>query len=120
MQSDIKLMVKIYNTYDLDWMGDEVKNVEFLTKHHIIKKEDGGLNDISNYALLTNRSHQLIHYLEENDYKTYCELNALFKKLNLTLAPPTEEYYEKVRSILKRVKKEIKNGKRKRRKSRSR
>ena len=34
MQSDIKLMVKIYNTYDLDWMGDEVKNVEFLTNNY--------------------------------------------------------------------------------------
>lgn len=114
MQADIKLMVKIYKTYEVDWMCDDIKNIEFLTKHHIVKREDGGPNDISNYALLTDRSHHLIHYLEDNYYKEYIELNKLFKELNLSLEPPTTEYYEKVRRILKRVKKDMKNKNRKR------
>jgi hypothetical protein len=114
MQADIKLMVKIFNTTDIDWMGDEIIDVNFLTKHHIVKKEDGGANDISNYALLTPRSHHLIHYLEENYNKEYIELNKLFQELNLTLSPPTVEYYEKVKRIIKRVKKDMKNKNRNR------
>ena len=118
MNSDIELMIKIYKTYELDWMGDEIKNIKFLTKHHIVKREQGGLNDISNYALLTDRSHHLIHYLEEHYYKEYVELNKLFKELNLSLQPPTEEYFEKVRRILKVVKKDIKNKRRGKHRSR--
>ena len=120
MQADIKLMVKIYKTYEVDWMCDDIKNIEFLTKHHIIKREDGGPNDISNYALLTPRSHQLLHYLEENNYSAYCALNDLFRELNFSVEPPTAEYYEKVRKILRIVKKQIKNKDRKRKKARAR
>ena len=113
MNSDIEFMMKIYNTYDIDWMGDEIKSPSSLTRHHIIKREDGGENGISNYALLTNNSHHLMHYMEENNYKAYCELNSLFLELNRSMMPPTAEYYERVKSIIKKVKKEIKyNGRR--------
>ena len=114
MNPDIELMAKIYQTYELDWMCDEIKDVNNLTKHHIVKKADGGSNDISNYALLTDNSHHLIHYLEDHYHKAYVELNGLFKELYLSLQPPTEEYYERVRGILKVVKKDIKNKKRRR------
>ncbi len=112
MNSDIKWMIEQFQTYDVDWMGDEIININELTKHHIVKKEDNGYNDISNYALLTPRSHHLIHYLEDNYYNDYVALNKLFKELNQTFKPPTIEYYEKVKSILKRVKKDIKNNRR--------
>ncbi len=120
MQADIKFMLRIYKTYDLDWMGDEIKDVKYLTKHHIQKREKNGANEIYNYALLTPRSHQLLHYLEDNNYGAYCALNDLFRELNFSIAPPTAEYYEKVKKILRVVKKQIKNRDRKRRKTRSR
>lgn len=108
MNSDIEYMMKIYDTYDIDWMGDEIKSPSDLTRHHIVKREDGGENGISNYALLTNRSHQLMHYLEDNNYRVYCELNNMFLELNRSLMPPTSEYYANVKRIIKKVKKEIK------------
>ena len=116
MNQDLELMIKIYETYDVDWMGDEIKNLSDLTRHHIIKKEHGGENGISNYALLTKRSHSLLHYLEDNYNSEYNYLNSLFLELNRSLKKPTSEYYEKIRVVMKRVKKEIKNEKRNRHK----
>ena len=102
----------IYETYEVDWMGDSFSDPSQLTRHHIIKRERGGENGVSNYALLTQKSHILLHYLEENYYKAYLLLNQLFLSLNRSLKPPTPEYYEKVRSVIKKVKKDIKNSKR--------
>lgn len=112
MNQDVKLMLNIYETYDLDWMGDEIKDVNLLTRHHIIKKEDGGENGISNYALLTERSHHLLNYLEENDVYDFNLINNMLLELNRSLLPPTIEYYERMRSILKKVRKNIKNKRR--------
>ena len=115
MNDDIVFMMKIYGTYDIDWMGDEIKSSSDLTRHHIIKKEDGGENGILNYALLTTRSHHLMHYLEDNDYNTYCIINNMFLELNRSCKPPTVDYYSRMRAIIKKVKKEIKYNNRRRR-----
>ena len=114
MNEDICFMMKIYGTYELDWMDDTIKSPSDLTRHHIIKKELGGEDNIDNYALLTTKSHHLIHYMEDNYNKEYNYINSLFKELNLSVSPPTKDYYEKMRSVLKRVKKDIKNKKRNR------
>ncbi len=110
MNQDIEFMCKIYNTYDVDWMGDKINNN--LTRHHIIKKEHGGENGISNYALLTESSHHFLHYLEINYHNEYTLINKLFLYLNKSLIPPTKEYYEEMNVILKNVKKQIKNKRR--------
>lgn len=116
MNQDIEYMMKIYDTYKYDWMGDEIKNPSNLTRHHIIKREKGGKDVISNYALLTDNSHQLIHYLEIKDHNSYINLNELFLELNRSNMPPTSEYEDEVKRIIKKVKKDIKNSKRKRKK----
>ena len=53
MNDDIKEMMNIYNTFEIDWMGDKINSPSDLTRHHIIKKEHNGDNSIDNYALLT-------------------------------------------------------------------
>ena len=108
MNEDTKFMCKIYETYDVDWMGAPIKNNN-LTRHHIVKKEDGGENGISNYALLTPESHHLLNYLEDNYVNEFNQINALLLNLNRTVKPPTKEYYEEMNAILKRVRKKIKN-----------
>ena len=95
-------------------MGDKINSPSDLTRHHITKKEHNGEDSINNYALLTNSSHQLIHYLEINYNKEYKYINNLFMELNNSNKPPTEEYYSNILSIIKRVKKDIKNKNRKR------
>ncbi len=106
MSRDIEFMCKIYGTYRVDWLGDKIHNN--LTKHHIVKQENDGENGISNYALLTTRSHKFLHYLEENHNDAYLALNALLLKVNRSCKPPTVEHYEKVKAIIKRVNKKIK------------
>ena len=110
MNEDIKLMMKIYGTYEYDWLGDPFESESELTRHHIVKRENGGENGISNYALLTKKSHIFLHYLEDNYNKEYNYLNEMFMSLNRSLCPPTEEYYEEVRKVVKSVKKRIKNN----------
>ena len=102
MNNDVKLMLKIYQTYDIDWMGFEVTKNCFLTRHHIFKKVYGGDNNISNYALSIQKSHELLHKLEKTDHSAYLELNELFLELNRSMQPPNEEYYKKVDKILER------------------
>ena len=116
MNDDIKLMIEKYGTYETDWLNDKINSYSELTKHHIIKKEKGGINDISNFALLTTNSHRLIHYLEDKYYKDYVSLNNLFLELNRSEKPPTIEYYDNIKRIIKRVKKCIKNENKKRKK----
>lgn len=105
MNKDVKYMLMIYKTKKYDWMGYEIGKNCKLTRHHIFKKVYGGIDDITNYALLTEISHEYLHYLEIKDHSAYLELNALFKELNDTLAPPTDEYYKKIDKVLKKVKK---------------
>ena len=114
MNDDIECMAKTYNTYELDWMGDKIETLSNLTRHHIIKKENNGIDDISNYALLTTNSHHLLHYLEDNYNNAYIRLNELFIELNKTKRPPNSDYYKKVNDILRKVKKDIKNKRRNR------
>ena len=98
-------MLKIYKTKKRDWMGYKIYRNAPLTRHHIFKKVYGGANDISNYALLIEKSHEELHRIERIDLQAYNELNNLFRELNESMQPPTEEYYQNVGKILKRVKK---------------
>ncbi len=100
MNYDIRLMISIYGTEEYDWLGDKIKDVNKLTKHHIVKKELGGENGVSNYALLTSKSHRLMHLLEEKDPRLFDEINAKFLELNRSLQPPTREYYRSINNLL--------------------
>lgn len=86
-------------------MGYKICRNTPLTRHHIFKKVYGGENNISNYALLIEKSHEYLHKIEKIDLQAYIELNNLFRELNESMQPPTEEYYEKIDKVLKRVKK---------------
>lgn len=96
-------MLRIYKTYDVDWLGYKIcKNCK-ITRHHIFKRVYGGEDNISNYALLIQKSHELLHKLEHTDHEAYLELNALFKELNESMQPPNKEYYQNVNKILQRT-----------------
>ena len=73
---------------------------------HIEESEElGGENGVSNYALLTVKSHKLMHLLEEKDPELFEEINAKFLELNRSLKPPTKEYYRSIDSLLRKNKK---------------
>lgn len=75
-------MIKIYETYEYDWMDYLIIDNE-LTFHHIKKKEDAGLFEMSNGALLTPRAHNYLHFIERVDKDIYLRLNEVFQNINL-------------------------------------
>ena len=74
-----------------------------LTGHHIIPKRDLGVTEWWNIALLSNDSHIYFNYLERIVPGIAHELNGLFYELNRTYAPPTIDYEEEVKRVLKKV-----------------
>lgn len=114
MNETIKLIKQIYGTIEYDWMCEKIDNDEELTLHHINKKCKGGEDNINNYALLLNKSHQLLNYLEFHDSNMYLEINNMFKELNNSNSNVTKEYYIKMKELVKKSRKKIKNAKRNR------
>lgn len=96
-------MIKIFQAYEVDWMGYPITKENKLTFHHIKKKAYGGNINIDNGALLTSDAHEELHNIETKDPKTFRLLNDLFKKLNETKTPPTEEYWHELRQILNKM-----------------
>ena len=97
-------MVKVYGFkcwIDDLWIPGK-KNI--LTFHHILEKRNGGIIKWENGALLSLYRHDYLNYLDLYYHSIYNELNGLFYDLNRTYAPPTDEYYEEVKRVLRRIK----------------
>ena len=84
-------MVKIFKTYDYDWMGYPISENNILTYHHIIEKRNGGETSFVNGALLTNEAHRNLHKLEHFDPKLYEEYAYFFRIINDMRCPLTAE-----------------------------
>lgn len=98
-----KEMIEVYGNYC--WMNEMwiPKPKEILTYHHILEKRNGGKVVWENGALLSGGSHHYLNYLDYEYHRIYNELNGMFYDLNRTFMPPTEDYYEEVKRILKKV-----------------
>lgn len=105
MDKILKQMIVIYEPDGIDWMEYNLSRDNPYTYHHIIEKRNGGRRTLDNGAILTQNAHRYLNYLDMKKHDYYRELNSLFLFLNRTKQPPTEEYYEEVRKVLKKVKK---------------
>lgn len=76
---------------------------DIMTYHHIIERRNGGKAVWENGALLGRSSHDFLNMLDYKYHNIYNELNWLFFELNRTYLPPTEDYYENVKHVLKKV-----------------
>ena len=105
MKEPLITMLEIYKPLELgvDWMNYKIVRPRDLTFHHIKEKRNGGKRTLENGAILIRRSHDYLHYLDRCYHKYYKDLNELFHQLNMTMQPPTEDYYEEVEYILKKV-----------------
>ncbi len=100
-------MIKIYNTYTLDWMDYYVEGND-LTYHHIVKAENGGKITIDNGALLTQRAHNYLHLIERIDIDIYNRINAVLKEINENKSEPTIIQRKKIDLLLYEF--EVKNA----------
>lgn len=100
-------MMKIYNTYTLDWMNYFVKEND-ITYHHIVKAEDGGRVTIDNGALLTQRAHNYLHTIERIDIDIYNRINTVLKEINESKQEPTRFHRQRIELLLYEF--EVKNA----------
>lgn len=96
-----KEMLKIYKPIsNLDWMNYKLIKKD-ITFHHIVKREYGGKEEISNGALLMPVAHQYLHIIEYKDIETYNAINKIFKYINNQQCEPTREQREIIEYLLK-------------------
>lgn len=107
MKEPLITMLRIYKPLELgvDWMDYKIYRTSDLIFHHIVEARNGGRRVLENGAILVRSSHNYLNYLDLYHHGCYEDLNYLFKELNSTMLPPTPEYYEEVRYILRKVKK---------------
>lgn len=107
MKEPLISMLEIYKPLEIgkDWMNYKIIKINDITFHHIIEKRNGGKKTIDNGAILIRQSHEYLNFLDNYYHKIYNELNNMFKCLNMTSKPPTNEYYNEINYILKKVRK---------------
>lgn len=102
-----KLKQEMIKVYGLKCWLNELwipNKKDILTYHHILEVRNGGKVKWENGALLSLYRHDYLNYLDLYYHSIYNELNGLFYDLNRTYAPPTDEYYEEVKRVLRRIK----------------
>lgn len=82
MTDVLRKMIEIYKITDKDWMNFSISIENYLTYHHIDKKENGGLEDIKNGTILTKKAHDLLHMIEKRNNQIYIQINELLKEIN--------------------------------------
>lgn len=100
MKQITREMLKIYKPIsNMDWLNYKLVKKD-LTFHHIVKKVNGGFEEISNGALLMPIPHQYLHVIEFKEWKTYKHLNDMFRIINDQRHEPTLEQREIIECIL--------------------
>lgn len=103
MKRELIELIEIFKPNGRDWLDYVMTRDNPYTFHHIKEKRNGGKLEVRNGAIITNDAHIYLNHLDYNYHRIYQELNYMFKCLNRTMKPPTEEYYEEIHHILKKV-----------------
>ena len=99
MKAVLERLQERHGTYGVDWMGFTLSKRNPLTYHHIQKESEKGKRTLENGAPLTRNAHRFLNCLERNEPELYEEWNELFKKINVSEAPPTEEHEEEIKVL---------------------
>lgn len=99
MKAVLERLQERHGTYGVDWMGFTLSKKNPLTYHHIQKESDKGKRTIENGAPLTRRAHMFLNCLERTKPELYDEWNDLFKEINKSEAPLTEEHKAKIKVL---------------------
>jgi hypothetical protein len=79
--------------------------------HHIVKRCDGGKEEMENGAVINGMAHQYLHIIEYKDTNTYITLNNILKLINMQREKPTEEQYFMIGRLLTLFEEEHENDK---------
>ena len=90
----LQKLLLIYEPISTDWLSYQITKKNTLTIHHVIKIADGGILCVDNAALLTKRSHRLLHMCEHTDFILYSEINDFFMEV-IVRGTPLNDFYMK-------------------------
>lgn len=96
-------MIDIYDPDGVDWMNFAKTDNNKYSFHHILKREDGGKNIPSNGAILTIHSHRFLHYLEYVCPDAFEDYQILFRRINDSQAPRTQEFIDEADMIMENI-----------------
>ena len=99
-QRTLILMGYIYNPDGFDWMNYKITKNNPLSYHHIVEQRSGGHTLIENGAILTDKSHDLLNILDQYCPRAYNDLQSVFRRINGSNQPPTNEIVKEVDEIL--------------------
>ena len=100
-------MIEIYKPIDFDWMHCKITKDNSLTIHHIHEAVYGGITSLDNAALLRKKSHRTLNMLENRDYGLNFAWNDLFRDINFSKKPPSDEFVKEILLLKSRTKKII-------------
>lgn len=99
----LQRMIEIYKPGDIDWMGTKIKKNNPLTYHHIVKRKKGD-TIVSNGALLTRKSHQVLNKLQARNTDLYDKWQWLFIEINCSNSSPNTAHIEEMKELRKETK----------------
>lgn len=102
-QKVLQRMIEIYKPSDIDWMGTKIKKNNPLTFHHIVKRKKGD-TVVSNGALLTRKSHQVLNKLQARNRDLYDKWQWLFIEINCSNSSPNTAHIEGMMELRKETK----------------
>lgn len=102
-------MQNIYGETNVDWMGYEITEENPLTYHHIKKRNDGGLTNIRNGALLSKEAHNKLNIIEYICPELYEEYEFWFELINDMKCTPTFEILQIMKSLKIRTEQVLEN-----------
>lgn len=107
MKAITQELIHVFKPHGIDWMGYTYENNKQLSFHHIKKKENGGLYEFDNGALLRgNTSHEYLHLIEVKDLDMYIYINHILKIINEQRYTPTKQQLIQIRDVLELFEKE--------------
>lgn len=101
MKEVTRELITMFKPRHIDWMGYDIRSINDLNYHHIIKREHGGPFTIDNGALLRgDTSHEYLHIIEDRDLDMYVYINKILKDINEQRFKPTREQLLQIRDVL--------------------
>ena len=103
MDQTLQELVCIHEPDGFDWMNFALTRGNPFTYHHIDEKSKGGDRSINNGAILTKKAHRFLNFLQLVYPDAYNDLQDVFRRINESKKPVTQEFIDEIDAILYKV-----------------
>ena len=103
MEQTLQNLVFIFRPDGFDWMNFVLSKSNPYTYHHILERYNGGKRSVDNGAILTKKAHRFLNLLQLVYPDAYDDLQDVFRRINETKEPVTQEFVDEIDEILNKV-----------------